>query len=199
MLSLTDQLYEGLLEDVFHIKKGRVAILGSLSDDAKEGINHTLETLNLSEDEKNSLHLKYNCNMSMKEIGELSGKSAQKIRAEFENIYSRIQASPAFVYFFRGIEEGDSLQHYAKRLLEKQITDETPGYEDYSEEVGDLDIRYLSHAGISNDVIHRLYKAGFSQIEDLKLYVSEHEQGAIKGLSKTEMAVLATTVKLLCR
>ena len=121
MLRKTNELYEGLTKDVFLVKQGSVAIRGELSDEIKEGIEQTLDSVNLTEDEEKILDLRYNCNMLNSEIAELTQKSSQKIRAEFAGVFNKIRCSSKFIHFFRGTAEGDAAAFYAESLIRRQL------------------------------------------------------------------------------
>ena len=189
----TDEFYEGILQDVLQLDCKPTLKGKALSDDIKDGIDTTLNAIGITEDEENILQLKYDSLMSNKEIGDITGVTAQKVASQVKNIAARIRTSSKMLHFLRGQHEGEVNDLYALTLFNSQkALKETGGYDDYSEEIKSLDLRYLAILGLTENELFTLYKEGFEDIGSVAQNM-RNEQGSLetkKILSKSTIIAL---------
>lgn len=166
-MKYTDLFYEGIISDTLNLTSSPVLKGKSLSDDIKEGIDTTLDTIEITPEEMEILSLRYDSMMNGKEIGELKGIRPQKVAATVRNICTRIRTSPKMMYFLRGQHEGEINEFYASSLFnfQKNLSN-YGGYEDYSKDIKALELRYLGILGVSNNQLLLLYKEGYTTIEE---------------------------------
>lgn len=193
MRTHTDEFYEGIIQDVLQLNCKPTLKGKALSDDIKDGIDTTLNAIGITEDEENILQLKYDSLMSNKEIGDMTGVTAQKVASQVKNIAARIRTSSKMLHFLRGQHEGEINDLYALTLFNSQkALKDTGGYEDYTEEIRSLDLRYLALLGLTESDLFSLYKEGFEDIGSLaeNLHNDQGKLTAKKTLSKSTLATL---------
>lgn len=193
MRTHTDEFYEGIIQDVLQLNCKPTLKGKALSDDIKDGIDTTLNAIGITEDEENILQLKYDSLMSNKEIGDMTGVTAQKVASQVKNIAARIRTSSKMLHFLRGQHEGEINDLYALTLFNSQkALKDTGGYDDYTDEIRALDLRYLALLGLTESDLFSLYKEGFEDIGSLAENM-HNDQGKLtvkKTLSKSAFAAL---------
>ena len=164
----TEKFYGMILKEVLYLDSNTDFIKKGLDDDKKAGIRYAIAETGLTDQQLVLLNLRFGCSMSYAESGDIVGISAPKARSSILSAIESIRMSPAYVYFTNGFSEGERVDHYVDNLFCRfEHLSEASGYENYSDELAKLEIRYLDRAGVSKKCMQHLMKRGYHKIADI--------------------------------
>ena len=164
----TEKFYGNILKEVLYLDNKTDFIKKGLDEEKKAGIRYALAETGLTEQQLVLLNLRFGCSMSYTESGDVVGISPSKARSSILSALESIRMSPAYVYFTNGFSEGERVDHYVDDLFYRiEHLSEASGYENYSEELAKLEIRYLGRAGVSKKCMRHLMKMGYHKLADI--------------------------------
>lgn len=165
----TEKFYGNVLKEVLYLDKNDAFITGEIDEDHRAGIRYAIADTGLSEQQLVLLNLRFGCSMSYKECGDVTGISATKARGLIITALNNIRMSSSYVYLISGFSEGERMDHYVDSIIKKQQDIATEGgYEDFCEEIGNLETRFLVRFGISKDTVFQWMSKGYHTVADLE-------------------------------